>query len=145
MSGRPQLLALRSSYPFLPPAITKNELLKIGVLAPRSGTAGTIGECGLRGALWAAERVNKAGGIAGRKVQLVIAEETTPKDTITNYQRLQAENVACVAQGIVSTGTSLAVAPIAENAKSLLILGWDDPEWRKRYDAGRPLRIQKHR
>jgi branched-chain amino acid transport system substrate-binding protein len=116
--------SLLSPFPAFPaPAITKNDLLKIGILAPRSGTAGTIGECGLRGALWAAERVNKAGGIAGRKVQLVIAEETTPKDTVTSFQRLQAENVACV-QGIVSTGTSLAVAPVAESAKSLLIL-WD--------------------
>jgi branched-chain amino acid transport system substrate-binding protein len=110
-----------SSFPA--PAIARDEPLKIGILAPRSGAAATIGECGLRGALWAAERVNKSGGIAGRKVELIIEEETSPKDTIERFKRLQAQNVACV-QGIVSTGTSLAVAPVAEQSKTTLIL-WD--------------------
>jgi branched-chain amino acid transport system substrate-binding protein len=113
--------SLLSSFPA--PAIVKNEPLKIGILTPRSGPAATIGECGLRGVLWAADRVNKAGGIGGRTVELVIEEETNPKDTIERFKRLQERSVACV-QGVVSTGTSLAVAPIAEQSKSLLIL-WD--------------------
>jgi branched-chain amino acid transport system substrate-binding protein len=108
---------------FPSPAIAKNEPLKIGIITPKAGPAATIGECGLRGVQWATERVNKGGGIAGRKVELVIDEETNPKDTIDRFKRLQDQQVECV-QGIVSTGTSLAVAPIAEVSKSLLIL-WD--------------------
>ncbi len=109
---------------FPSPALVKDAPLRIGILTPKTGAAATIGECGLRGVQWAADRVNKAGGIAGRRVELVIEEELNPKDTIERYQRLvQQEKVDCV-QGIVSTGTSLAVAPVAEKAKSLLIL-WD--------------------
>jgi len=105
------------------PALVKNTPLRIGILTPKAGAAATIGQCGLRGAQWAADRVNKAGGIAGRKVELVIGEESNSKDTAENFKRLIQQQVDCV-QGIVSTGTSLAVAPVAEESKSLLIL-WD--------------------
>src|SRR5271157_5701038 len=77
-------------------ALTKNAPLKIGILTPKSGAAATIGECGLRGAQWAADRVNKSGGIAGRKVELVIEEEVSPKDTIERFRRLQEQRVECV-------------------------------------------------
>ena len=50
------------------PAIAQNTPIKIGILAPRAGIAGTIGECGLRGAMFAADKINKSGGIGGRKV-----------------------------------------------------------------------------
>ena len=54
------------------PAIAQNTPLKIGIIAPRAGIAGTIGECGLRGTMFAVERINAAGGIAGRKVELIV-------------------------------------------------------------------------
>ena len=109
---------------FAAPAYAQNEKLRIGILAPRAGAAATIGECGLRGIQWGAERINKAGGIAGRPIELVIEEESNPKDTIERFRRLVLqEKVACV-QGIVSTGVSLGVAPAAEDERSLLIL-WD--------------------
>jgi branched-chain amino acid transport system substrate-binding protein len=49
--------------------------VKIGVLAIRAGIAAPVGTAGLRGTEWWADRVNKAGGILGRKVQLVVEEE----------------------------------------------------------------------
>jgi len=114
--------AAASSFPL--PAIAKNEPLRIGILSPKSGVAATVGECGLRGVQWGVERINKAGGIAGRQVELVLEEETNPKDTIERFRRLiLQEKVACV-QGIVSTGVSLGVAPVAEEEETLLIL-WD--------------------
>ncbi len=110
--------------PIAVPAYAQNEKLRIGILAPRAGVAATIGECGLRGAQWCAERINKDGGIAGRPVELVIEEESNPKDTIERFRRLVLqEKVACV-QGIVSTGVSLGVAPAAEDERALLLL-WD--------------------
>jgi branched-chain amino acid transport system substrate-binding protein len=106
------------------PALAQNEKLRIGILTPRAGAAATIGECALRTVQWAAERMNKQGGIAGRQIELVVEEETNPKDTIERFRRLiLQEKVACV-QGIVSTGVSLGVAPAAEDERALLIL-WD--------------------
>jgi branched-chain amino acid transport system substrate-binding protein len=54
------------------PAFAQNKPVRIGIIAPRGGTAGTIGECGVRGAEWTASRINAGGGIGGRMVELVI-------------------------------------------------------------------------
>src|SRR5439155_5378247 len=62
--------------------------VKIGVLAIRAGIAAPVGMAGLRGTEWWAERVNRAGGILGRPVQLVVEEESNPKDTVERYRKL---------------------------------------------------------
>ena len=62
--------------------------VKIGVIAIRAGIAAPVGAAGLRGTEWWAERVNKSGGILGRQVQLVVEEESTPKDTVERYRKL---------------------------------------------------------
>ena len=106
------------------PALAQAKPLRIGILAPRAGIAATPGISGLRAAEWAVERYNAAGGIAGRKVELVVDEETSPKDTIERFQKLvQQEKVDCV-QGIVSTGVGLALGPVVEEARTLTIY-WD--------------------
>src|SRR5215469_5501617 len=106
------------------PALAADEKLKIGIITPRTGAAATIGECGLRGVQWGAGRINKQGGIAGRQIELVIEEESNPKDTIERFRRLVLQEKAACVQGIVSTSVSLGVAPVAEDERALLIL-WD--------------------
>src|SRR5436305_14315287 len=94
------------------PAIAQNTPLKVGILAPRSGIAAAPGENGIRAAQWAADRFNAAGGIAGRKVELVLEEESTPKDTIERFSRLvQQEKADCV-QGTIDSGVGLALGPV---------------------------------
>src|SRR5437870_3640367 len=106
------------------PAIAQAKPVRIGILAPRSGIAASAGESGLRATQWAVERFNAAGGIAGRKIELVVDEETNAKDTIDRFQKLvQQEKVDCV-QGIVSTGVGLALGPVVEEARALTIF-WD--------------------
>src|ERR1043166_10052504 len=93
------------------PAIAQNKPVRIGILAPRSGIAAAPGENGIRATRWATEKFNAQGGIAGRKIELVIEEESSPKDTIERFSRLvQQEQVDCV-QGIISTGVGLALGP----------------------------------
>ena len=91
------------------PAIAQNRPIKIGILAPRAGIAATIGECGLRGALFAADKINKAGGIAGRKVELIVEEETNAKDTTERFRKLVLQDKVDCVQGLVSSGVSLAM------------------------------------
>jgi branched-chain amino acid transport system substrate-binding protein len=106
------------------PAIAQNQPLRIGVLAPRSGIAAAPGENGVRATQWAVERYNANGGIAGRKVALVIEEESTPQNTIERFSKLvQQDKVDCV-QGIISTGVGLALGPVVEEARALTIY-WD--------------------
>lgn len=80
--------ALATPLGVFAPAIAQNTPLKIGVLAPRSGIAAAPGENGIRATQWAVERYNAKGGIGGRKVELVIEEESNPKDTIERFGKL---------------------------------------------------------
>jgi branched-chain amino acid transport system substrate-binding protein len=106
------------------PAIAQNTLLKIGIIAPRAGTAAYIGENGLRAAEWTTAKINSAGGIAGRKIELVVEEETNAKETLERARRLVLqEKVECI-QGVYSTGVSLPMAPTLEDMQALTIF-WD--------------------
>src|SRR5262249_11438853 len=116
--------ALAASGEMFAPAIAQNKPVRIGILAPRSGIAAAPGENGIRATQWAVERFNAGGGIAGRKIELVIEEESSPKDTIERFGKLvQQEKVDCV-QGIISTGAGLALGPVVEEARALTIY-WD--------------------
>ena len=106
------------------PAFAQSGPLRVGIIAPRAGIAGTIGECGLRGTQYAVERINAGGGIAGRKVELVVEEETNAKDSIERLRKLVLQDKVDCVQGIVSSGVSLAMGAVAEEMKALTIF-WD--------------------
>ena len=103
------------------PSILKAQTgpLRLGVLTPRSGAAATLGEDSLRGMQWGADRINAAGGIAGRQVQLIVQEETSPKDTIERFRQLVLKDRVDSVHGLISTGVTLALAPIAEEERVL--------------------------
>src|SRR5690349_11561836 len=116
--------AVSASAGIFAPAIAQNKPVRIGILAPRSGIAAAPGENGIRATQWAIEKFNAKGGIAGRKVELVIEEESNPKNTIERFSKLvQQDKVDCV-QGIVSSGVGLALGPAVEEARALTIY-WD--------------------
>ena len=98
--------------------------VRIGVLAIRAGIAAPVGVAGQRGTEWWAERVNKAGGILGRQVQLVMEEESNPKDTVERYRKLILQDKVDVVVGGISTGVTLALAPVAEELNTPW-LAWD--------------------
>jgi branched-chain amino acid transport system substrate-binding protein len=117
--------AMLAAQPFTSfPAFAQAKALRIGIIAPKAGIVGTIGECGLRGTLFAVERINAAGGIAGRKVELIVEEETNPKDSIERLRKLVLQDKVDCVQGIVSSGVSLAMGAVAEEMKALTIF-WD--------------------
>ena len=124
LQGTAVIGALSAAGEIFSPAIAQNNPVRIGILAPRSGIAASPGENGIRATQWATERFNAQGGIAGRKVELVIEEESSPKDTIERFSKLvQQDKVDCV-QGIISTGVGLALGPAVEEARALTIY-WD--------------------
>src|SRR3989475_3683468 len=98
--------------------------IKIGIIAIRAGIAAPVGTAGLRGTEWWADRVNKSGGILGRPVQLVVEEESTPKDTVERYRKLVLQDKVEVVIGGISTGVTLAVGPVAEEME-VPWLSWD--------------------
>jgi branched-chain amino acid transport system substrate-binding protein len=98
--------------------------VKVGVVAIRAGIAAPVGAAGLRGTEWWAERVNKAGGVLGRPVQLVVEEESNPKDTVERYRKLILQEKVEVVLGGISTGVTLALAQAAEDLGTPW-LSWD--------------------
>jgi branched-chain amino acid transport system substrate-binding protein len=122
IGGAGALLAAQPLISF--PAFAQGKPLRIGIIAPKAGIAGTIGECGLRGTDYAVARINAAGGIAGRKIELIVEEETNPKDSIERLRKLVLQDKVDCVQGIVSSGVSLAMGAVAEEMKALTIF-WD--------------------
>ncbi len=98
--------------------------VKIGVLTIRAGIAAPVGAAGLRGTEWWVERVNKAGGILGRQVHVVVEEESNPKDTVERYRKLVLQEKVEVVLGGISTGVTLALGPVAEDLATPW-LSWD--------------------
>ncbi len=117
--------ALLAAQPYLSgPAIAQSRPLRIGIIAPKAGIAGTIGECGMRGCQFAVDSINAGGGIAGRKIELIVEEETNPKDSIERLRKLVLQDKVDCVQGVISSGVSLAMGPVAEEMKALTIF-WD--------------------
>jgi branched-chain amino acid transport system substrate-binding protein len=100
------------------------EPVKIGILAIRAGVAAPVGTAGLRGVEWWTERVNKNGGILGRKVELIHEEESSPKDTVERFRKLALQSKVDVISGGISTAVGLALGPAAEELP-MLWLSWD--------------------
>lgn len=106
------------------PSFAQQEPLKIGVLAARTGVLASIGECALKTVEWWAERVNKGGGILGRRVELTVEEEGNPKETVERFRKLVLRDKVEMVTGLISTGAGLSVGPAAEELQAIW-MSWD--------------------
>lgn len=100
-------------------ALAQSGPIKIGVVTPLSGTYTPIGQQVRWGLELAAKEINAAGGIAGRQVNLLFEdEEANPSVAVQKAEKLfQVEKVDFLT-GTVNSGSTLAVAQLAErNAK----------------------------
>jgi branched-chain amino acid transport system substrate-binding protein len=118
VSGRPAV-ARAQARPGVP-----SDPVKVGVITIRAGIAAPVGTAGLRGTEWWADRVNKSGGVLGRPVQLVVEEESNPKDTVERYRKLILQDKVEVVLGGISTAVGLALGPVAEDLATPW-LSWD--------------------
>ncbi|MCA6112227.1 ABC transporter substrate-binding protein [Bradyrhizobium cenepequi] len=95
------------------------ESIKIGLLLPKSGTYAVQGEIGQHGAQIAID--DFGGKVLDRPIQLVWLDESTPQATQQNMRKLLEEEKVVAVQGGVSSGDVLAIMPVAERAKTLLM------------------------
>ncbi len=98
--------------------------VKIGILPILSGIAGVSGVVGLHASEIWVEKTNAEGGILGRKAELLVEEETSPKETVEKFRKLTLQNKADVIVGVITTSAGLAIGPIAEELGQLW-LSWD--------------------
>ena len=100
----------------------KVEFIKIGAILPLTGDAAQWGIPPQKGAELAVEEINKAGGINGKKLKLIVQDtKCEPKAGVSSFQKLISDKEIRIVIGGVCSSVTLAVAPIAEKNKILLI------------------------
>ncbi len=101
-------------------ALAQSGPIKIGVVTPLSGTYTPIGQQVRWGLELAAKEINAAGGVAGRQIALVFEdEEANPAVAVQKAEKLfQVEKVDFLT-GTVNSGSTLAVAQLAERNNKL--------------------------
>jgi branched-chain amino acid transport system substrate-binding protein len=98
--------------------------LKIGALQPLSGAAAAGGKTAIIGTQMAVDRVNKAGGIQGRPVELVIADyESKPDVGRRKAEKLLVEDKIDAHQGGFLSNVCLACVPLFEEHKVVNMIG----------------------
>ncbi len=91
---------------------------KLGTLQPLSGVAAAGGKTALVGVQMAVERINKAGGVSGRPIELLIADyESKPDVGRRKAEKLVVEDKVDVHAGGYLSNVCLACMPIYEEHK----------------------------
>lgn len=113
---RRHLLGAASAGLLLGACARRDQPITLGYLAPLSGRRADMGESGRNGALLAVEDINAAGGVNGRPLRLLVADDhSSAEHGAAAFQRLhQGGAVALI--GPHSTRVAAAVMPLATEA-----------------------------
>ncbi len=96
--------------------------IRIGVIAPLSGPSAKYGQDIKRGYDLAVSEINDAGGIRGRNIILVYEDsEGTPEIAVSAAHKLIKRDRVIAILGALWSSPTLAVAPIVEQAKVVLL------------------------
>jgi branched-chain amino acid transport system substrate-binding protein len=104
--------------------------IKLGVVAPLSG-AGTSYGLGIKqGAEMAVDEINKAGGVGGRQIQLVVVDDASnPAQSVTAMQRLVSQEAVDLVVGGWGSSQVLANMEVSERAGvPYVIVGATNPK-----------------
>jgi branched-chain amino acid transport system substrate-binding protein len=97
--------------------------IRIGMLTSLTGNFAPWGVQVRAGMQFAVNEVNQAGGVGGRKLELVVADDQTKADVGTReLERLIDRERVVAVGGIISSDTGLATTRIAEQSKVPLFL-----------------------
>ena len=107
-----------AAFSFPVPAIAQSEPIKVGCLAAMTGpsSAPTIGFN--RGVTFAADAINAAGGVKGRKLEIVMRDtQGDPTKAVNATQELISQAKVHAIWGPLNSGEALATTPIMARAK----------------------------
>lgn len=97
------------------------EPIKIGVLTPLSGTYASLGQQVRWGIELATKEINDAGGVMGRKIELLFEdEEANPSVATPKAEKLFQVSKVDFLTGTVSSASTLAVGQVAERNERLI-------------------------
>ena len=111
-------LAGVSAFGLASPAIAQSEPIRIGWLAALSGPSSAPAVGFNRGVLFAAEALNAAGGVKGRKVEIITRDtQGDPTKAVNATQEMISQLKVHAIWGPTNSGESLAVTTIMARAK----------------------------
>src|SRR5436305_11833122 len=103
------------------PAISRGQdaAIRFGHLTPRTGFLGPLGEYAVMGVNLAVEEINAAGGVMGRKVELIAEDSVNLQTASTKAERLLERDKVAVIIGEISSASGLAIAQVAQRNRTL--------------------------
>src|SRR5213592_5261333 len=105
------------------PAIVRSQsdAIRFGHLTPRTGFLGPLGEYAVMGVNLAVEEINGAGGIMGRKIELIAEDSVNPQTAATKAERLIERDKVAAIIGEISSASGLAIGQVANRLKTVYI------------------------
>ena len=108
------LLAMLGAAAFAGQAAAQ-DTIKIGVTQPLTGAFAASGNYVAQGAKIAEDEINKAGGVLGKKIQLVVEDnKSNPTEAVATIEKLVVKDKVPVVMGAWSSTLTLAVMPKLE-------------------------------
>ena len=117
------LIGMAQAQEFKPKGNIPSTPYKIGHMTFFTGPAALLGEPMYKGQVLAAEEINAAGGLLGkRKIEVLKADEAAGVDgNVKELRRLKLQEKIDFFCGITSSGNTPALGPVAEELKVLTI------------------------
>jgi branched-chain amino acid transport system substrate-binding protein len=111
--------ALITGFPAIGTA--QAEAIRFGHLTPRTGFLGPLGEFAVMAADMAVEEINAAGGLMGRKLEILKEDSVNPQTASTKAERMiERDKVTCIV-GEISSASCLAIAQVAQRTRNLFV------------------------
>lgn len=85
------------------------DTIKIAHLTPRTGFLGQLGDYGFKAASLAVDEINAAGGLLGRKVELISEDSVNPQTAVTKAQKLIERDKVIAIIGEINSASALAI------------------------------------
>ena len=97
---------------------------RIGVMESVTGPGETYGNVAVQAKQMAVEEINAAGGVNGRKIELIVEDsKCNAQDSITAYRKLTDVDGVKIILGTSCSGAMLGAAPLAEEDGVILFSG----------------------
>ncbi|PIK74113.1 ABC transporter substrate-binding protein, partial [Methylobacterium frigidaeris] len=95
--------------------------IRVGHLTPRTGFLGPLGEYAVMAAQLAVEEINAAGGINGRKVELLTEDSVNPQTASGKAERYIERDKVSAIVGEISSASALAIGQVAQRGKTIFL------------------------
>ena len=94
----------------------------VGEYGSLTGTEATFGQSTHNGIMMAADEINAAGGVNGRKIKVITEDDQSKAEEAANaVQKLISQNQVVAVLGEVASSSSIAAAPICQSSKVPMI------------------------